>query len=95
MYYSIDIAAGSEESFDCGKIPPCVVTQLKPFSDYSLSMSVKNGAGEGPRSETVSFATLQGRKWIYSSLIIHQVIKTPIDGMHEPFPTSSVLSTFL
>lgn len=37
-----------------------VISDLRPFSHYSLEVAVYNRKGEGPRSEALSFETPEG-----------------------------------
>lgn len=44
-----------------------VISDLRPYSHYTLAVTVFNSKGEGPPSETLSFKTHEGgeneRKW--------------------------------
>ncbi|XP_053330207.1 neural cell adhesion molecule L1 isoform X2 [Spea bombifrons] len=43
-----------------GNTTHAVITGLKPFSNYSVTVSILNGKGHGPASESVTFLTDEG-----------------------------------
>ncbi|XP_072026269.1 neuronal cell adhesion molecule-like [Amphiura filiformis] len=59
-YYSIVIAANSEEMYECNA-SPCIVAGLQPFSTYSLQLAVFNGKGAGPKSDPEEFIMPEGK----------------------------------
>ena len=62
-----------------------VISGLKPYSQYTLSVTVYNSKGEGPHSEPVPFSTEEGGEKREGPVLVVVVVCTVCVGLWVVF----------